>query len=143
MAVRDHVERAQRMLRVVAEHAGEVVARARRHDREPLARVGGNPGDLGDEPVAAARDEIMTVVGRGTRELRRRTRFGGDVQRDPRRARGPLELGKQPLRAPPTGHRIHDRGPRHGRKLLRRRGYRPAVRSQRSQGWRSEGAVQI
>ena len=110
------------MLGVVAEHAGEVVARARRHDREPPAGVGGDARDLGDEPVAAARDEVVAVVGGGTRELGRRAGLGRHVQRDARRARGPFELGQQLLRPAPTGYRIDDRSPRHGRKLQRRRG---------------------
>ena len=129
VAVRYHVECAEWMLGVVAEHPGEVVAGAGRHDREPAARVGGDARDFGHQSVAAAPDEIVTLVGRGASELGRRTRFGGDVQCDPRRFRGALELGKEFLCPTPTGYRIDDRGPRHGRKLLRRRGYRPPVRA--------------
>ena len=86
VAVLERVERVERLLGVVAEHAGEVVARAGRHDREPPAGVGGDARDLGDEPVAAARDEIVPVVGRGARELGRRAGLGRDVRpRCPRR----------------------------------------------------------
>ena len=72
--------------------------------------------------VAAAPDEVMTVVGRRTRELGRRTGFGGDVQCDSRCRRGALELGKEFLCSSATRYRIDDRGPGHGGKLLRRRG---------------------
>ncbi len=110
------------MLRVVAEAAGEVVAGAGGHDREPPAGVGRDARDLGDQAVAAAGDEVVTVVGRGPRELRGRAGLGGDVQRDPGRARGALEIGQQLLRPAPSGHRVDDRRPRHGRKLPGRRG---------------------
>ena len=76
VAVRERVERVERLLRVVAEHAGEVVARAGGHDREPPLRVGRDARDFGDETVAAARDEIVARFGRGERELGGRARLG-------------------------------------------------------------------
>ena len=74
--VLERVERVERMLRVVAELAREVVARAGRHDREAAAGVGGNAGDHGDQPVAAARDEIVPGRGRLLRQPRRRVGLG-------------------------------------------------------------------
>ena len=112
----ERVERVERALRVVAEHAREVVARAGRHDREPAAGVGRDARDLGDEAVAAARDEVVAVVGRGVAaSFVGALGVGRDV-RPLRAARPPraLELGEQLAGPAPTGHRIDDRGPRHG-----------------------------
>ena len=123
-------ERVERLLGVVAEGRGEVVARAGRHDRERAVALGGDARELDDrpspphatrsEPRARRPGRLPAVVG-----------VRGDVQR---RRRGPraaaLELGKELAGPAPPGHRVRPRpSTRMGRDRRRLRDRLPAIRA--------------
>ena len=115
MAVLEHTERVERALGVVADVAGEVVAGAGRHDREPATRVGRDARDRGNEAVTAARNEIVALGGSLPREQRGILGGGGDLHLGAEGGGAFLDLGEKLAGSPPPRHRVDDHRPSHWR----------------------------